>query len=128
MNKVSLPNEVMLESSEKEILRKCINTLTNGALSKELGHGSWTVTRAEFCKTDVFLSEMQFFGRHHPCEYNQLCKEVRDRKRIGVFQFQLERTSEVDGVPEHFVGKSLLVVTDEDEMAPVWRFSSWVSS
>ena len=127
MNEVALPNEVMLDSSEKALLRRCINTLSAESLSKELGQGAWTVTRAEFCETESFLGEMQFFRDRHPREYQQLCEAIGERKRIGIFQFQLARTSEMGRLPNHVVGRSLLTITDEDQIAPIWRLTSLVS-
>lgn len=128
MNDLALPNEVMLDSSERAHLKKCIGIMCGDALSRELSESTWTVTRAEFCDTEVFLSEMQFFSRQHPFEFKHLCETVSGRSRIGVFQFQLARTSDMANLPKHFVGRSLLVVTGKDGLELIWRFTSLVSS
>lgn len=128
MNEFSLPNEVMLDSSEKALLRDCISTLCSGSLLDELGEKTWTVTRAEFCEAEPFLSEMQFFSRQHPFEFRQLCEAVGECQLVGVFQFQLARSSDMVDLPKHFVGRSLLVVTNGNEKDPIWRFTSLVSS
>lgn len=128
MNEIILPNEMMLTSSEKALLRDCIRTLSTESLAEELGQDPWTVTRAEFCQPELFLSEMQFFARQHPFEHKQLCETIGDRKRVGVFQFQLPRTSEMRGLPQHIVGRLLIVVTDADKIIPLWRFTSLLLS
>ena len=127
MVEFALPNEVMLEISARDRLRTSIERLVAGSLSTELADRTWTVTRAESCETSQFLDDMQFFSRQHPFEHKQLGEAIEGRTRIGVFQFQLTRNSEMDSLPEHFVGQSLLVVIDETESVVLWRFISLVS-
>lgn len=128
MKESVLPNEVMLDASEKALLKRCIDKLRTGSLIKELGKEDWKISRAEICETEPFLSEMQYFCRQQPVEYENLCDALSGLKRIGVFQFQFKRTPEMDSLPTHLVGRSLLIVTDEYEIEPIWRFVSLVST
>lgn len=85
MRDISLPNEMMLDSSGKEMLRKCISHLSTGPLLKDLANNDWTTTRAELCEAEAFIQEMQFFRDRHPSEYQQLCDAIGEKNDLGFF-------------------------------------------
>ena len=124
MNRVALPNEILLSSAEKALLRDCIKTLSAGSLSEELGRDSWTVRGLSSVNQKCFSPKCSSSDANTPFEYEKLREAIEGRERIGVFGFQLPRTSEMDNLPKHVIGRLLMTVTDDEQIVPVWRFIS----
>jgi hypothetical protein len=118
----------MLGEPEKAYLRECVNILSTKFLSDQLKNACWELSRAKVMETDAFLDDMQLLRHRCSDTFDELCKAIGDRQQIGVFAFFVPRKPDKGDLPDHVIGKEILVVTDKDEIRPRWSLVSFVST
>ncbi|MEM7314159.1 MAG: hypothetical protein AAF497_13510 [Planctomycetota bacterium] len=127
MRRIKLPNSVLLSTDEINRLQGCVLSLIESDNLRSRLKKKWKVTRAEFCESEKFVSEMNFFGQNHPQEYGDLIESIGTRSRNGVFCFQLPRSRQMASLPLQIIGELLTVIVDEEDIQPIWELTSLLS-